>query len=90
MKIPMSAFSSVVEVLLRSESRSVTKFLAADCVVRATHTHRPDKRSRSTSLVVTFGKPNYREREFVKACRVAGEPFPVRKIQMRAWPKRCR
>ena len=83
MKIPMNAFSDVIEMLLRTESKKATKYLSPDAVVKATRPHKPSIRSRSTTLVVTFGKPNYAEREFIKSCRKAGEPFPVRKVQLK-------
>lgn len=87
-KIPRSAFAHVIEALLTTESRSAVKYLADDLVVRATRTcyrankQRPYKNQRSETLAVTFGKPNYRERKFLRTCRKAGEPVPVRKVQL--------
>ncbi len=60
-----------------------TKFLGPDLVVRATRPHKYDRRNRSNTVIVTVGKPNYREREFIKACKKAGEPLPVKKIQIK-------
>jgi hypothetical protein len=37
--------------------------------------------------VFTIGKPNYEEREFIKKCKKAGEPFPVKKIQVKFYNK---
>jgi len=39
-------------------------------------------------MVVTYGAPNYIEAKFVKVCKKAGEPFPVKKIQFRPFPKK--
>lgn len=87
MKIPMNAFSKAIEGLLRSNARSATVYLSPEARVTATHVNKPDKRNRSTTMSVTFGKLNWAGREFVKACKRAGEPFPVRKVQLRWWPK---
>lgn len=85
--------SLVVEALLSNNARSATKYLDKNYVVRATRPmskrrKRPLDRvtSRSLTVLVTLGRPNYRERLFVKSCQKAGEPFPVRKIQLRSYP----
>ena len=36
--------------------------------------------------VITLGYPNARERQFIKRCEVAGESFPLKKVQVRRWP----
>lgn len=56
-------------------------------VVKATKRHKDDGRHSRIEFVVTAGAPNYRERAFLKACRKAGEPFPV-KPQLRPFPKK--
>lgn len=38
------------------------------------------------NVVVTVGAPNYAGREFIKACKKAGETFPVKKIQLKYLP----
>lgn len=66
-----------------SPAKSASIFVAPDLVVRVTRPGRRKThgRSRSHTVLVTTGKPNYRARAFVKACRAAKEPFPVKKIQ---------
>jgi len=39
-------------------------------------------------MVLTIGRPNYAEREFIKLCKKAGEPFPVKKMQLKFYPKK--
>lgn len=92
MKYPRSAVAAVVEALLTADAHTATKFLGPNVIVRAT---RPlTKRGRlpqgnpRVHLVLTLGRPNYRERQFVKACQAAGEKFPVKKVQLRFPPKR--
>jgi len=69
-------------------AKTATKFLDDKTVVRATWRHKiyARKNSRRREMVVTFGAPNYRERAFISACKKAGEPFPVKKIQFRFYP----
>ena len=87
MKYPMSAFSNAIETLLRSGARSSTVYLDAKRRVTATCLHKPDRRNRHTTIAVTFGALNWAGQEFVKACKKAGEPLPVRRAQLRWWPK---
>ena len=87
MKITRDSISKAVFGLLESGARKATVYLAPDVVVTATHQRKPDKRSKSQTIILTYGKPNYRGRLFVKACQKSGEPFPVRKLQLKFWPK---
>ena len=87
---PMKAFTRAIEGVLGYGARSATVYLSEEQRVTATHVHRPDKRSRSVTIAVTYGKLNWAGREFVKACKRAGEPFPVRKPQLKFWPKKRR
>lgn len=68
-------------------ARRATKYVSGRCVVRASRRFRPRKDPRIDEIVVTVGRPNYAEREFVADCRKAGEPFPVKKIQIRRYAK---
>lgn len=73
----------VMETLLETTAlKKVTRYLSPKLVVRATRQHKPDGRAARWTIVFTFGKPNYREREFIASCVKAGEPFPVKKLQL--------
>jgi len=85
-KIARKDIARVVEATLGLGARRATVFLGPKQVVRATRRHKPDGRANYVELVLTVGVPNYREREFVRACQKAGEPFPVKKIQLK-WYK---
>lgn len=67
--------------------RSISVYQSPTLVVTATRRHKPDKRNTTIEMVLTIGKPNFRGRQFVKACLKAGEPFPVKKPQIK-WIKR--
>lgn len=66
--------------------RRATYYVSPTLVVKATRHNKVTRRSRHESFVVSFGVPNYREREFIKLCKKAGQSFPVRKVQLQPWP----
>lgn len=92
MKTPLRAVTQTVEVLLRADARSVTKVLDPKLVVRATRRLYKGKIRKSKfdpiEVSLHIGRPNYLERAFIKDCKRAGEPFPVRKPQITMPPKR--
>jgi hypothetical protein len=88
MKLAIGWFNKVIELLLRTECYQTTKYLSPNEVIRATRRHKPSARARRIEAVLTVGAPNYRERQFIKACLRAGEPFPIKRIQLRPWPRK--
>ena len=70
--------------------RSAVKFIDPKLVVRATRRFKPDRRNTRTEILLTVGRPNYAERKFVKLCVKAGEPFPVKRVQVRRYAKKAR
>ena len=85
--VPMSV-AECLRALIDSKSRQAAKFLSESLVVKATHRRKPKARDLGTSVVVTFGRPNYRERDFLRMCRKAKEPIPLKRVQLRPWPKK--
>ena len=88
MKVPRTAVVGVVTACLEVEAKRATKYLAVDQVVRATRRDwydgkPPRKGARTVEVVLTIGKPNYRERQYIKLLKAAGEPFPVKNIQLK-------
>ena len=67
-------------------SRQATAYLSSRLTVKATRQRPPDGRCRQTTLLVSIGTPNFLERRFVKACLRSGEPFPVKRIQLKRYP----
>lgn len=86
--IPNTAIVAVCRALNNGEFKSATKYLGSKLVVRATWRHKPKKSNTREELVLTYGRPNYLERRFIEACFAAGEPLPVKKVQLRPWPKK--
>jgi hypothetical protein len=83
----MQAYDDVIELVLTGAVRKATKYISPTRVVTATARHRPDKRRNTVELVLTVGKPNCAGKKFIKSAIKAGEPFPIRKIQLRFWGK---
>ena len=80
----MNVITQVVEQLLRADSVKATKYLAPNLVVRAVRKRYGNKivdRGGRIEISLTIGRPNYVEREFIKLCQKAKEPFPIKKIQ---------
>lgn len=87
----MNAITKTVEMLLRTESKRATKYLSSDLVVsaqRKSYGNKLDRRGHNIDIVLKIGKPNYAERDFIKQCKKAGEPFPVKKVQLKAFPSK--
>lgn len=80
-------FAVVCGALQGSEFKTATKYLSPKQVVRATWQHKPKTRFTRQEMRVTYGAPNYLELAFIKKLVAAGEPFPVKKVQFKAWPK---
>lgn len=80
----MREVRTVVDTLIRTRAHRVTKFISPTQVVRATRRLErkrvPSDKRIEASLHI--GPPNFRERAFIKACKRAKEPFPVRKVKI--------
>lgn len=80
----LDVFNSVE--MCANPARSAVKYISDKEVVKATRISKPDKRDVQTHILLTIGRPNYAERKFVKLCKKAGEPFPVKKVQLKLYP----
>lgn len=82
-----NAVTRVVAALIANiQARMATQFLSPTLVVRATRRGKHSARDKRHEFVLTLGQPNYRERDFIRACKRAGEPLPVKKIQLKYPP----
>lgn len=84
MAINRKLFGQLAELIIEGGAKRATKYLSDKLTVKATLQGKPRKNERKTVLF-TVGQPNYLERKFIKKCKAAREPFPVRKVQI-AWP----
>lgn len=85
-QIEPKTFALVCGALVVSEAKSAIKIIDEKTIVKATWRFRPRNNHRREEMVVTMGSPDYRTLEFIKKCKKAGEPLPVKKIQIRPWP----
>lgn len=75
----------VIAAVIDSGAWKGTLYVDGKTVVRATRKWIKRQRKQDSDrfdMVVSFGKPNYREREFLAKCKKAGEPLPVKKVQL--------
>lgn len=89
MNIQKAITKAATEILMpraAAVARKATVYIAPDSVVKITRQRKPEKRGRGETFVLTIGKPNHAERAFIAKCKKAGEPFPVRKAQLKFFP----
>ena len=86
MSILTKAISNVVETLINTDGKRAVKYLDAKTVVSACRRFKRSSRAQVADFVLKIDAPNYLERKFISACKAAGEPFPVKKVQIKAWP----
>ncbi len=72
--------------ILFDGAKQATKYLSEKETIKATRRGKIDRRNRRIEVLLTVGTPNYAECEFIKKAKKAGEPFPIKKVQLK-WPK---
>lgn len=83
----VTMYDNLIETLVEAKAWKATKFISEKEIIRAVRTRYKSGFNRYTlEITITRGKPNYREREFIQACKKAGEPFPIKKPQLKYIP----
>jgi hypothetical protein len=82
------SIAKAVEAVFLDGVRRAVVFQHPNLTIVATRRHKGRKGERITEILLTIGKPNFRNRKFVKDYLKAGEPFPVRKVQLQFWPEK--
>jgi hypothetical protein len=77
--------TQMIVYMLDSRIKSAVKYTFEDERVKLSKMYR---KTYPLDLRLTIGKPNYSERKFIKQCIKAGEPFPIKKIQLKYWLKK--
>lgn len=80
--ITRKCFYDLAEILLTTNAKRAVKYFSDKEIVRATFRGSRRKNSRTKEILFTIGRPNYIERKFIALCKKAGEPIPVKKIQL--------
>jgi len=76
--------SQVVDILISTEAKSAIKYIDEKTAVKATRkTFKGKIQKGNIKIILTIGKLNYEAREFIKKCKKSGEPFPVKKVQLK-------
>lgn len=79
-------FSTLAECILSGGAYKAVKYINEKMTVKATRKRFKGKilkNERRIEIMFTVGQPNYEERDFIKKCKKTGEPFPVKKIQVK-------
>lgn len=82
-----------VREILRGMDASIyrgTRYVTEKFTVKVTRRFKPRSGSRIMEYLVTAGRPNYLEQEFIKKCKAVGRPFPMKKIQFKHYPEKQR
>lgn len=80
------AADQCVRAIIHQGALRATKYVSPDLTVKATRklygkNRKPSQRR--IEILLTAGRPNYQERAFIKTLGKAGEPFPVKKVQLK-------
>ena len=77
--------AAVVSTLIETSAVKTTKYVGPKLIIRAVRKRYGKKISNKSNveITLTIGRPNYAEREFIKLCKKAKEPFPVKQIQIK-------
>jgi hypothetical protein len=78
-------YNKIIKALIINEAVKATKYVNPKFVIKAKRkvfNGKIDKRG-NIEIILTIGKPNFNERLFIKQAIRAGEPFPVKKIQLK-------
>lgn len=86
----LSGVVKTIAVTMKGESFKAVKYISPTLVVRAVRKRYNKKiiKDGNIEITLTIGKPNYLEREFISDCRKSGEPFSVKKIQVKEYNPR--
>lgn len=82
-------YNKVIDCILNDQSvNKATKYVSPKLIVRAVRktykvNGRKARKGENVEIHLTIGRPNYIEREFIKLCKEASEPFPVKMVQLK-------
>jgi hypothetical protein len=68
-------------------ARTATKYVDPKTVVRATWRFKPNNKNTREEIVITFGEPNYLDRQFIKKMKKVGESLPYG-VVLKPYPKK--
>ena len=85
----MKYIEKVIDTLINTKSHRATKYVSDKSIINATRkTYKGKiKNGDAIDIVLTIGRPNYAQREFIKVCKKAGEKFPINNIIIKSFKK---
>mgnify|MGYP003394600741 CR=1 FL=1 len=89
MTISRKIFGDLAEAILEVGAIQAVKYYNPKLRVKATRRlsgGKIDRRDKGVEILFTVGPPNYAERKFIRQAVKAGEPFPIKKLQLK-WLK---
>lgn len=78
-----SSFNELASQIRYRGAKKATVYISPTETIKATRRGKVNGRAKTMEILFTIGKPNYKEREFIKKCKKAGEPFPIKKVQLK-------
>jgi hypothetical protein len=84
-KVLEKPYLQVFKAVIEDKVIKATKYVSPNLVIRLTRRTYGKKINKQGNIEVslTIGKPNFLEREFIKKCVKAKEPFPVKNVQLK-------
>ena len=82
-------FCGLAKAILEDGAIRAVKYCSPKLTVKATRRltrKKIDKRNKHVEILFTVGPPNFDERIFIRQAIKAGEPFPIKKLQLK-WLK---
>ena len=82
MKIARSWVARVINLVLSDSSVKKASYIISPVLtITGTRRCKTRKNDRTVEMVLTIGKPNFANRQFIKLAKASGEPFPIKKIR---------
>jgi hypothetical protein len=83
MQKPYTQVGAVIRTLIAANARNAVYYVSPKETIRVTRQHPRNNPKGEGTFLVTVGRPNYAAREFIKQAKRAGEPFPIKKVQLK-------
>ncbi|SDN51645.1 hypothetical protein [Polaromonas sp. JS666] len=76
-------FAEVAKAVIENNAYQAIKYISPRLVLKATRQSKFKVSNTRNTFIFTMGRPAVREAEFIKRAVKAGEPFPIKKPQLR-------
>lgn len=80
------AIVDVIKSITYPKVYFAAKYISEKFVVRASRRRFNKKllqKNHNIEAVLVIGKPNFEQRKFIKVCKKAKEPFPIKRVQVK-------